>query len=441
MDKNPSIVIVEDDTSFASFLEMTFQEENYKVWVFHNPETALFHLPELNPDIVITDLKMPGLDGITFIKKAKKILPETVFLVITAFGTIPSAVEAMKAGAVDYLTKPLSSPEELLAKVNLYLKKFKKSPSFYPADLPPLEVVFAGMEDLYEQLIEIAPTDATVCLLGETGTGKSLIAKIIHVLSGRKGPFVEINCAALPENLVEAELFGYEKGAFTGAIKTKPGKFELAREGTLFLDEISEMSLTVQAKFLRVLQDKAFERLGGLETLKTDARFIVATNKDLEKLVAEGIFREDLFYRINVFSFYLPPLRDRKKHLKTIVQYLLEKICQKLGKPLKPLSPSSWEKLENYSFPGNIRELENILERAVILGKEDTIEVEIPFKSKDLFQNKTTLKDDLQIKNLEKKAILKALELTKGNKPEAAKLLGISLKTLYNKLKDLGLKE
>ncbi|QER42741.1 sigma-54-dependent Fis family transcriptional regulator [Thermodesulfobacterium sp. TA1] len=439
MAKNPSIAIVEDDTSFASFLEMTFQEENYTVWVFHHPETALLKLPELKPDIVITDLKMPEMDGITFIKKAKKLLPESVFIVITAFGTIPSAVEAMKAGAVDYLTKPLSSPEELLFKVKNYLKNTKSFES--TEGLPPFDVVFAGIEDLYEKLVEIAPTDTTVCLLGETGTGKSLIAKVIHVLSRKKGPFVEINCAALPENLVEAELFGYEKGAFTGALKTKPGKVEVARGGTLFLDEISEMSLPVQAKFLRVLQDKTFERLGGLETLKTNARFIVATNKDLVKLVAEGRFREDLFYRINVLSFYLPPLRERKKHLEKIVNYLLENICQKLGKPLKPLSKTSWEKLKEYHFPGNIRELENLLERAILLSKGETLEVEFFSKEREILKEELELKDALQIKNLEKKAILKALEVTKGNKPEAAKLLGISLKTLYNKLKEFGINQ
>jgi DNA-binding NtrC family response regulator len=438
MAENPKIVVVEDDFSFASFLEMALEEANYQVFVFYDPVEALLKLPDLAPNLVITDLRMPKLDGIAFIEKAKKLLPDTPFIVITAFGSIPSAVSAMKAGAVDYLTKPLASPDELLEKVRCYIKVKSPAPS---EDLPPLEVIFAGIEELYEKLLEVAKTDATICLLGETGTGKSLIAKVIHKLSGREGPFVEINCAALPENLVEAELFGYEKGAFTGAVKTKPGKFELARGGTLFLDEVSEMSLPVQAKFLKVLQDRTFERLGGLKPLKTDARFITATNRDLKELVRQGRFREDLYYRINIFSFYLPPLRERQKALERIVQYLIEKLSKKHGKPLRALSKNSWERLKNYPFPGNIRELENLLERAVVLSKGDLIEVELPSAEEKPSSSSFPSQEDLRIKELEKKAILKALEVAKGNKSQAAKLLGISLKTLYNKLKELNLRD
>lgn len=316
MVENPLIFIVEDDASFAEFLEIILKEENYRVYTFPNAEKALKAIPQYNPPIVITDLKLPGMDGITFIEKAKKISPETEFILITAFGSIPSAVSALKKGAFDYLTKPLSSPEELLEKIEKVLKgKSEKYNKEEVEGLPPYEILFAGMEDIYENILEIAPTPTTILLLGETGTGKSAIAKAIHLLSKRKGPFVEINCASLPENLVEAELFGYEKGAFTGAIKTKPGKIDLAKDGSLFLDEISEMSLATQAKFLRVLQERKYERLGGLETLVTEARFITATNKNLEQLVREGKFREDLYYRINVFSIYLPPLRQRKKGL------------------------------------------------------------------------------------------------------------------------------
>jgi len=436
MSEDLKIMVVEDDASFASFLEMTLEEANYQVFIFYDPEEALLKLPDINPNLVITDLRMPKLDGITFIEKAKKLLPDTPFIVITAFGSIPSAVSAMKAGALDYLTKPLSSPDELIEKVRRYIKEKRQAST---EDIPPLDVIFADMEELYEKLVEVAKTDATICLYGETGTGKSLIAKVIHKLSGREGPFVEINCAALPENLVEAELFGYEKGAFTGAVKAKPGKFELARGGTLFLDEISEMSLTVQAKFLKVLQDRTFERLGGIKPLKTDARFITATNSNLKELVRQGRFREDLYYRINIFSFYLPPLRERQRGLKRIVEYLIEKLSKKHGKPIRALSKSSWERLKNYPFRGNIRELENLLERAVVLSKGDFIEVELPRAEEEAFSSSLSSQEELRIKELEKKAIIKALEVAKGNKSQAAKLLGISLKTLYNKLKELNI--
>ncbi len=437
MVKNPLIFIVEDDQSFAKFLETLLKEENYEVCVFPQAEEALRVLVELNPQVVITDLKLPKMDGISFIERGLRLLPETEFIVITAFGSIPSAVSALKKGATDYLTKPLSSPEELLEKISKILEKKKTSPAQEGfEDLPPFEVLFAGMEELYEKLLDVAPTSATILLLGETGTGKSALAKAIHFLSKRKGPFVEINCASLPENLVEAELFGYEKGAFTGAIKTKPGKLEIVKEGTLFLDEISEMSLTVQAKFLRVLQNRCFERLGGLETLKTDARFITTSNQNLTQLVNEGKFREDLYYRINVLAFYLPPLRERKSALPKIIQYLLTQKSKRLGREPRPLSPTSLELLLSYSFPGNLRELENILERAILLSKGEFIEVSLePYLAKrdPSLQN---LKG-FNLKEWEKYLILKALEDSKGNKSQAAEKLGLSLRTLYYKLKEL----
>lgn len=440
MVENPLIFIVEDDASFAEFLEIILKEENYRVYTFPNAEKALKAIPQYNPPIVITDLKLPGMDGITFIEKAKKISPETEFILITAFGSIPSAVSALKKGAFDYLTKPLSSPEELLEKIEKVLKgKSEKYNKEEVEGLPPYEILFAGMEDIYENILEIAPTPTTILLLGETGTGKSAIAKAIHLLSKRKGPFVEINCASLPENLVEAELFGYEKGAFTGAIKTKPGKIDLAKDGSLFLDEISEMSLATQAKFLRVLQERKYERLGGLETLITEARFITATNKNLEQLVREGKFREDLYYRINVFSIYLPPLRQRKKALPIIIDYVLHQKAKKLGREPKPLKDSSLNFLLNYPFPGNIRELENILERALLLSKGEFIEINFENLLRDNFSPQPI--KTFNLREWEKDLILKALEESQGNKQETAKKLGISLRTLYNKLKEFNIKD
>lgn len=433
MGKNPQILIVEDDPSFLTFLETLLQEEGFEVRGFRDAESALLALPDLSPGLVITDLKLPGMDGLSFLERAKKVLPETEFVVITAFGSIPSAVSALKKGAIDYLTKPLSSPEELTDKIKKILK-VRGANEEKPFELPPMEILFTGLEGLYEKILGVAQTKATILLLGETGTGKTAIARAIHLLSGRKGPFVEINCATLPENLVEAELFGYEKGAFTGALKTKPGKLELARDGTLFLDEISEMSLSIQAKFLRVLQDKTFERLGGLETLKTNARIIVATNRDLKKLIEEGKFREDLYFRINVITFTLPPLRERRAHLLKIAEYLIEKKSRLLNKEPRPLSENSKNKLLHYDFPGNLRELENILERAILLSKGPFLEVEIEGKE-ETPPSGLEREEVKSLEDLEKEAILKALKETGGNKKEAAKKLGIALRTLYYKLK------
>jgi len=427
MSDNFKIIIVEDDFSFASFLKTILEEEGYAVRVFNDPEIALKNIKDFLPHLVITDLKMPKMDGIKFIERASEVV-ESEFIVITAFGTIPSAVEAIKKGALDYITKPLSSLEEFLERIRKILKKEPNSADF---GLPPYEILFAGIEDVYEMIKKVAKTDTTVILYGETGTGKSAIAKAIHIMSGKKGAFVEINCASIPETLIESELFGYEKGAFSGAIKQKLGRIELAQNGTLFLDEIGELSPPIQAKFLKVLQDKSFERVGGLKPLKTNARFITATNRDLKQLVKEGKFREDLYFRLNVFPITIPPLRERKQHIIKIAQYLIEKISEKFGEDKKQLSKSSIESIKNYHFPGNIRELENILERGIILSRGEEIEIKIErdigFSERDL-------------KSLEKKAILEALKKTGGNKQKASELLGISLRTLYNKIKEFGIK-
>lgn len=426
MSDSARIVIVEDDISFASFLKTILEDEGYNVNVFNDPEKALKNIGSFSPHLVITDLKMPKMDGIKFIEKASDVV-EAEFIVITAFGTIPSAVEAIKKGAIDYITKPLSSPEEFLERVN---KILKRKQHFEDLEIPPFEILFAGIEEVYQMVKEVAKTDATVILYGETGTGKSAIAKAIHIMSGKKGAFVEINCASIPETLIESELFGYEKGAFSGAVRQKPGKIELAQNGTLFLDEIGELTPSVQAKFLRVLQDKSFERVGGLETLKTNARFITATNRDLKKLVKDGKFREDLYFRLNVFPITIPPLRERRHHIMKIAEYLIEKISQKLGKTPKKLSKEAVASITNYSFPGNIRELENILERAIILSKKEEIDIKI---------EKDVELQDNDLKSLEKKAIIEALKKTGWNKKEASQILGISLRTLYNKIKEFGL--
>ena len=430
MSHNTKILIVEDDTSFAAFLETILKEEGYNVKIFHDPELALKSLKDFYPHLVITDLKMPKMDGINLIEKAKELLPNTAFIVVTAFGTIPSAVEAMKKGAIDYITKPLPSPEEFLEMVKKAISTVEP-PKKIESDEVPHEILFAGIEHIYDIVKEVAKTDTTLILYGETGTGKSAIAKAIHKMSERKGAFVEINCASIPESLIESELFGYERGAFSGAVKQKPGKIEIAKDGTLFLDEIGELSMGVQAKFLKVLQDKSFERLGGLQPIKTNARFITATNKNLKQMVKEGKFREDLYFRLNVFPISIPSLRERGNSIIKIAEYILEKISQRLGKERKRLSKESISLLKTYAFPGNIRELENMLERAIILSGGRT---EIDLKPED---SNTQQGEDL--KALEKNAIIEALKKTGGNKKEASQILGISLRTLYYKIKEYGI--
>lgn len=450
MVRNAKIFILEDDLSFATLLEVLLKERGYQVETCEDPELAFKKVFDFNPDLIITDLKLPKMNGIDFIEKVKPVLPNTLFLVITAYATVSSAVEAMKKGAVDYITKPLSSPEDFLSLVqNILAKKPKEDlKEETQEELPPLEILFLGMEEVYDKVVKVAPTDTTVILYGETGTGKSLIAKVIHRLSRRPGKFVEVNCAAIPETLIEAELFGYEKGAFTGALKSKPGKIELAKDGTLFLDEISEMNLTVQAKFLSVLQNRTFERLGSLTSIKTNARFITATNRDLIKLVKEGKFREDLFFRINVFPVEVKPLRERKQAILKIAEFIIHRLAKKLQRDPLPLSSHSKEFLLKYPFPGNVRELENLLERAFLMSEGKEIEVDLgylqalPFSTEIKPLEKTSLlsEDVVDFRSLEKNAIIEALKKTKGNKKEAAKLLGISLRTLYYKLKEYDIK-
>ncbi|WP_456433801.1 sigma-54-dependent transcriptional regulator [Thermosulfuriphilus sp.] len=443
MKKGYRILVVDDEVSFLALLENILREEGYSVEKAADPKEALKVAEAFLPHLVITDLKMPEMDGHELMKALRQRHPETDFIVITAFGSIESAVRAMKEGAFDYLSKPLSSPDELRAVVakayeryrlvreNLALKAGSRG-------LPPLEIIFAGMESLLEDIKAVAPTKATVLLLGESGTGKTLVARVIHELSGREGPFVEINCAALPENLIEAELFGYEKGAFTGAVKGKKGRFELADEGTVFLDEVAELPQGAQAKLLRVLQDGTFERLGGLTTIKTDVRLIAATNRDLAKMVTNGRFREDLFFRLNVFPLEIPPLRQRSQALPELIDYLLWSITAELGKEIREIDPEGLEALKRYHFPGNIRELRNILERAVILSRDGVLRISLG-QTIPRRQDSTEI-PAANLKEIERRAIEAALKKTGGHRRKAAELLGISLRTLHYKIKAYDIK-
>lgn len=436
--ENFRILVVDDEQSFALLVSRILKDEGYRVRTASNGSEALKVLDGYEPDLVISDIKMPGMDGIAFMDKVRSEHQDVDFIMITAFGTVETAVSAMKMGALDYISKPLKDPEELR---RLVAKVYEKSQLLtenralrdeLQGDFPPPGVIFAGMDEVFEDVKAVSSTDTTVILYGETGTGKSLIAKVIHQMSGRKGLFVTINCASIPENLLESELFGYEKGAFTGALHSKKGKFELANEGTLFLDEIAEMSPALQAKLLRVLQDRNFERLGGLETLRTNARIITATNRDLKELVTEKRFREDLYYRLNVFPVRIPPLRERKKVIPLLTEYLVKRLSVKVGKAIKEIPPESIERLSSYPWPGNIRELENLIERAIVLSRDGRL-------SLPTFEEAPQEVFEGSMKSIERRAIENALKKAGGNRREAAGILGISLRSLQYKIKEYGI--
>lgn len=440
---NFRILIVDDEKSFLLLMTKILEDEGYTVKGLTNPEDAIKIIDSYEPNLIITDLKMPQMDGIRFMEEVRNKNADIDFIMITAFASVDTAVSAMKKGALDYITKPLKDPEQLRIAVSKIVErqdlitenKLLKSGMF--KDMPPMEILFAGMENLLSEIRNVAPTDATVIFYGETGTGKSLIAKSIHHMSSRNGPFVDINCAAIPENLLESELFGFERGAFTGALSQKKGKFELANDGTIFLDEVSEMSQSLQAKLLRVLQDRTFERLGSLNTIKTNARVIAATNRNLKTLVAEMKFREDLYYRLNVFPITIPPLRERKEHLPVIVNYLVRVISARLGREIKFISDDDLKKLATYQWPGNIRELENIIERSVIISRGHELLIPLPDTLIEIPHEAEKFEGDL--KAVEKTAIRNALVKTNWNRKKAAEMLGISLRALQYKIKEYGI--
>lgn len=437
--ENFKIVIVDDEKSFLLLLTRILSDEGYTVKGTTHPEEAINLIDSFSPSLIITDLKMPKMDGITLMEAVKKKIPDIDFIMITAYATVETAVSAMKKGAVDYITKPLKDPEQLRIAVSKVFEKQRlvaenrllKSEAIQ--HIPPLEIIFLGIEDILSEINDAAQTDTTIILYGETGTGKSLIAKVIHYLSRKTGPFVDINCAAIPENLLESELFGFEKGAFTGALTRKIGRFELANEGTIFLDEVSEMTPVLQAKFLQVLQDKTFSRLGSLDTIKTTARVIAATNRNLRELVGEKRFREDLYYRLNVFPVNIPPLRERKKYIPEIADYLLKTISARLGKEKKNILESDLKRLSEYSWPGNIRELENVIERSVIISKGQQLIIP-ELETSKINANMLPVEGDM--KAVERAAIENALKKSGGNRKRAAEMLGISLRSLQYKIKE-----
>lgn len=445
----PRLLLIDDDKNALDGLVKLLMQDGYPVTGVLSGYEALNLLPRKNFDIVVTDMRLPGLGGISLINEIKKRDETIAIVVITGYSSVKTAVDAIKCGADDYLTKPINIEELELVLEKLWerqqlivqnrLLKEKLKDKYKSSELvgstPQMHQIFKMIED-------VAPSMASILILGETGTGKELIANAVHYQSERAGmPFIALHCAALSEGVLESELFGHEKGAFTGAIQARKGRFELADGGTLFLDEVGEMSLKVQVKLLRVLEKGEFERVGGEKTIKVDVRFIAATNRNLEKEVSEGRFREDLFYRLNVITIHLPPLRERSEDIPILSNFFIMKYAKKYKKEIHGFIPAAVEALCAYQWPGNVRELENIIERAIVLCKDNII------TEKHLPGNIIQYKDDapvikipvgISLKEAEKEIIQKTLQITHGSKSDAAKILGISTRKIEYKVKEWG---
>jgi DNA-binding NtrC family response regulator len=436
-----TILIVDDDAGFRSLMETILRGEGYEVDSAGSVGEARAQGERRSYHLVITDLKLPDGSGLDVLRHWKQEMPETPVVMITAFGSVASAVEAMKLGAVDYLGKPLSSPDELRLVVKSALERQQaererdalreqENARFGCGELIAAD---PRMQRVMELVAKVAPTQATVLVMGESGTGKELIARCIHANSPRaQRVFMAVNCAALSPTLIESELFGHERGAFTGAVGQHIGRFERAHGGTLFLDEIGELDASLQAKLLRVLQDRTLERVGGTRQISVDVRVVAATNRNLRQMVSEGKFREDLFYRLNTFPIELPPLRERPGDIRRLARHFLERAGRNLGKTGLKLSPEAETVLLTYSWPGNVRELENTMERLAILC-DGTIEVD------DLPVSGSGPVRPVLFKDIERKAIEDALRENDGNRTRTAKQLGISLRTLQYRLKEYGI--
>ena len=433
-----NVLVVEDEKVHRELLKMTLEEEGYRVWSVPSAEKALPILAQEEVEVAVLDVRLPGMSGLELLRRIKQERPEVEVIVITAFGEIEDAVSAIKAGAFHYLVKPYE-PEVLLNLIRRCgeLVRLRKG----PVDSGPLVYRSQAMKEVLRQAEIFARSEAPVLILGESGVGKELLARHLHERSGRKGPFIALNCAAIPENIFEAELFGYERGAFTGAEVAKPGLIEEAERGTLFLDEIGEMPLNLQGKLLRFLQEGEFRRLGSNQIRKSQARIVAATNEDLEKAVAEKRFREDLYFRLNVLTLKIPPLRERPEDILPLATYFLEKFNRKYGKKVT-LSAEAARRLVEYPFPGNVRELENLLHRAVLVCPKEIRPEDLGLEGKKpgltigLPPGKTLPE---MVAEVERLLIREALERTGYVQTRAAKLLGIDEKSLRYKRKKYGL--
>jgi two-component system response regulator HydG len=454
MTSSVEILIVDDDPGHLTTLKTIIKSWGYRVAGAEDGLVALELIRERPFDLVLMDVRMARMSGLEALKQIKTYNPAIPILIMTAYSSVESAVEAIKAGAYDYLTKPLDfealklTIERALEHIHLKAEnKALKQKLVAEFDIRNIIGKSRAMKDLLDMLAMVSPAEATVLITGESGTGKELIARCIHYNSPRKNhPMVVVNCAALTDTLLESELFGHEKGAFTGADKRREGRFMQADKGTIFLDEIGETSPTMQAKLLRVIQEREIQRVGGEETLKVDVRILAATNRNLEEAVSKGKFREDLFYRLNVVTLDVPALRERRDDIPLLAQHFLEKYAAKNRKAVKGFTPQAMDLLIKYEWPGNVRELENAIERAVILlTGEHVSEKELPLAIaqaagavQDHLLSATAISDPRPLEEVEKEAILAALEAVGGNKSEAARRLGITRKTLHQKLKRYG---
>jgi len=434
------ILVVDDEPSVRESLQDWLLEDGYEVGLAENGFQALEMAKGRSWNVVLLDLKMPGMDGLTALTKIKEIAPKTELIIMTAFATIETAIQSIKSGAHEYIVKPID-PEELSHKIrniigpqellqeNLLLKK-QLQEQFSLGEIIGQSSV---MQELFTLIEKVAPTDSTVLITGESGTGKELVARAIHARSPRCFmPFIAVTSAALPDSLLESELFGYEKGAFTGADRTKKGRFELADSGTLFLDEIGDISLKTQANLLRVLEERSFERIGGNKTIPVDVRILAATNRDLSKAIQEGSFREDLYYRLNVISIHLPPLRARKEDIPLLARHFLERFSLELNRPVFSLHPDALEQIQAYHWPGNIRELRNIMERAVVISQgNEILPQDLPFSSAAAGPNPPPVES---LEGMEKNHIRQLLHQNNWNISKTAEKLKIDRQTLYNKI-------
>ncbi len=450
----PTILIIEDEAKMRRLLELNLGEVGFKTLSAGDAETGVKLLASEPVHLVLTDLKLPGMTGLEFLQRAKQQNPALPIVVMTAFGSVETAVEAMKAGASDYVLKPFSLEEmrmvvrkELdhsrLQEENRSLREALGQRYSHPnivARSPKMQEVLATVE-------RVAPTNSTVLLGGESGVGKDLIARAIHEKSRRAaGPFVKINSTAIPENLLESELFGYERGAFTGAITSKPGKFELADKGTLFLDEIGDVPAATQVKLLRVLQEREFERLGGTRTLKVDVRLLAATNRDLRAALEQGTFREDLYYRLNVVPIDIAPLRERKEDIPDLANLFLARFAKDSGRQLRGIAPAAMQILMGHYWPGNVRELQNVIERGCALAagpelKADDIQLDVPRHRGSGAASERFLPEGMTLDQWEDEMIREALKRAAGNKSQAARLLGLSRNALRYRLSKIGIED
>lgn len=444
-----TILIIDDEQSIRESLTGILQDEGYRPLVAESGEEGLSRVREEIPDLILLDIWMPGIDGLETLRLIREDFPEQLVIMMSGHGTIETAVKATKLGAYDFIEKPLSLEKVLLSVENAFkinqLVLENRSLKQKIAKENDMIGQSEAIRSLKEQIAIAAPTSGWVLITGENGTGKELVARATHNLSRRQDkPFVEVNCAAIPEELIESELFGHEKGAFTGATAMRKGKFDQAHEGTLFLDEIGDMSLKTQAKILRILQERRFERVGGQRTIEVDVRVIAATNKDLEEEIEQGNFRQDLYYRLNVLPFHVPPLRERREDIPLLTQHFLAHFCGQEGRRIKTIAPDALEVLMNYSWPGNIRELKNLVERLVIMVQDETISlahlpesVQVTSSTGTTFGGSATLKEARE--QFEKDFLRQKLNEYEGNISRTAEAIEMERSNLHRKLKGFGI--